>query len=73
MTDKRSQVKARFLAEGVSVAEWARSNGFDGKLVYRVLNGSVKGTRGQAHNIAVALGLKAEPKKLTFRPMVDAA
>lgn len=73
MTDKRTQVKARFLAEGVSVADWARARGLNPKLVYRVLDGSVLGVRGQAHKIAVELGLKTEPKALHFRPMVDAA
>jgi gp16 family phage-associated protein len=67
------QVKARFEAEGISVAEWARARGLNLKLVYKVLDGSVRGTRGQAHKIAVELGLKTEPKALRFRPIVDAA
>jgi gp16 family phage-associated protein len=71
MADKLHQVKARFEAEGVSVAEWARRQGFDARLVYRVLDGSVKGTRGEAHRIAVALGLKREPTTVLFR--ADAA
>ena len=73
MTDKLNRVKARFEAEGVSIAEWARARGFDRKLVYRLLNGEVKGTRGQAHKIACELGLKREPDNLHFRPTVDAA
>jgi gp16 family phage-associated protein len=73
MTDKRAQVKARFLAEGISISEWAKARGFKRFLVYRVLNGSCKATRGEAHKIAVALGLKAEPKTLQFRPVVEAA
>lgn len=73
MTDKLNRVKARFEAEGISIAEWARAKGFDAKLVYRVLNGDVKGSRGQAHKIACELGLKREPETLQFRPMVEAA
>lgn len=73
MTDKRSQVKAQFEAEGISIAEWARVRGFNCLTVYRVLAGKAKGTRGESHKIAVALGLKTEPKNQTFRPMVDAA
>jgi gp16 family phage-associated protein len=73
MTEKLHRVKARFEAEGMSIAEWSRARGFDPKLVYRVLNGDVKGTRGQAHKIACELGLKREPKKLQFRPTADAA
>ena len=73
MTNKLSKVKERFAAEGTSIAEWARANGFKKHLVYRVMDGRCKATRGQAHRIAVALGLKNEPKKLIFRPIVDAA
>jgi gp16 family phage-associated protein len=73
MADKRQQVKAQFAAEGISIAEWSRLRGFNCLTVYRVLAGSVKGKRGEAHKIAVALGLKAEPKKSVIRLMVDAA
>jgi gp16 family phage-associated protein len=72
MDDKRDRVKAQFLAEGVSVAEWARANGFSTKLVYRVLSGDAKGTRGQAHKIAVALGLKSAPRVTRFRSDIAA-
>lgn len=44
---------------GVSVAEWARANGFSCGLVYQVLEGRRKCIRGQSYRIAVALGLKA--------------
>ena len=71
MADKRQQVKSRFAAEGISIAEWSRLNGFNCLTVYRVLAGTVKGTRGEAHRIAVALGLKSKPKNSL--PMVDAA
>ena len=73
MDDIHTQVKARFAEEGVSVAEWAKAHGFNRTAVYRVLSGKVKGTRGESHRIAVALGLKAEPPTLRFRPTVDAA
>lgn len=73
MADKRSQVKAQFEAEGVSIAEWARTHGFNCITVYRVLAGKAKGKRGESHKIAVALGLKTEPRKQTFRPILDAA
>jgi len=67
MADKIAAVKARFEAEGVSIAEWARANGFSRTLVYRVLDGDMACRRGQAHKIAVALGLKKEPSRLLFR------
>jgi gp16 family phage-associated protein len=67
MAKNRNQVKAQFVSEGVSIAEWARVHGFNCLTVYRVLAGKVKGKRGEAHRIAVALGLKKEPKDTEFR------
>lgn len=67
------QVRARFAAEGVSLKEWARARGYKYATVYAVLNRKRSSKRGIGHRIAVELGLKAEPKKLLFRPMVDAA
>lgn len=68
MSARGNRVRAQFRAEGVSIAEWARARGFNRFTVYRVLSGKVKGTRGEAHKIAVALGLKPEPKNITFFP-----
>lgn len=61
MTEKfldGSRAKALFEDTGVSVAEWARVQGFSTVLVYQVLEGNRKCLRGQSHKIAVALGLK---------------
>lgn len=58
----REQVKADLEAQGVSASEWARKNGFPPLAVHQVLSGFAKGKRGQAHRIAVALGIKARPK-----------
>lgn len=44
--------------KGISVASWARANGFETNLVFEVLSGRKKGIRGQSHKIAVKLGLK---------------
>lgn len=58
------QVKQRFRQRGVTLTQWAAEQGYDRKAVYRVLNGADKGRYGQAHEIAVKLGLKvpdAEP------------
>lgn len=56
------QVKAGFKKAGTTVTEWAVANGFSPNSVYQVLNGFSKGHYGQAHDIAVALGMKlAEP------------
>ncbi len=55
-------VRAQFEAEGVSIRQWARENGFNPRTVYAVLYGQTKTTRGVSHDIAVALGLKAKPE-----------
>lgn len=54
-----SQVNAFLEADGISGAAWARQHGFPPALVYRVLRGEAKCRRGQTHQIAVALGIKA--------------
>lgn len=45
-------------AAGVSVTQWAVANNFSPNLVFEVLGGRKKCIRGQAHNIAVKLGIK---------------
>lgn len=56
------QVKAKFHREGRTFAGFAREHGFSEIEVYKLLNGQTKGLRGKAHDIAVALGLKAKPE-----------
>lgn len=55
------QVKAKLRANGVTCTEWARRNGYSPQKVIRLLNGYEKGHYGQSHEIAVKLGLKADP------------
>lgn len=66
MAANASQVKARFKAEGITIAQWARQHGFSVVMVYRVLDGKVKGAWGDAYKIAVALGLKKRPPVTRF-------
>ncbi|WP_336811518.1 hypothetical protein [Bosea sp. MMO-172] len=42
MADRASEIKGRFEAEGISIAEWARENGFNVRTVYAVLYGELK-------------------------------
>lgn len=56
-----SPVVRRLWAEGKTVPQWAREQGFNVRAVRAVISGQNKGHYGQAHNIAVALGLKASP------------
>ncbi|MGP1628339.1 MAG: DNA-binding protein [Giesbergeria sp.] len=53
------QARAELLRKGVSVTQWAVSNGFSPNLVFEVLANRRRPTRGQTHQIAVALGIKA--------------
>lgn len=52
------EIKRGIMARGVNMAEWARERGFSPQHVYDVLNGRAVGRRGNAHEIAVQLGLK---------------
>jgi gp16 family phage-associated protein len=53
------QVREEFAARGISLSSWARERGFSAELVYQVLSGRKRCIRGQSHQIAVSLGLKA--------------
>lgn len=55
------QVRQRFRSEGKPLSQWARENGYPPIAVYRVMGGIDKGNYGRSHEIAVKLGLKAEP------------
>ena len=56
------QARAWFVSNGVSVREWSRKHGFHYEIVYSVLRGKTKGRFGQAHHIAIALGIKEPPE-----------
>lgn len=56
----RQQVRSQFRQHGVSIRAWARSHGFPVASVYAVLAGRIRGERGEAHRIAVALGVKPQ-------------
>lgn len=52
------EVRSEFKRKGVSIASWATANNLNVNMVFEVLSGRKKGIRGQAHKIAVMLGLK---------------
>jgi len=59
----RHEVREQFAANGVSMTDWARQRGYSTALVLAILNDDertprYKCLRGQAHNIAIELGLK---------------
>ena len=59
----RDQVKKELYDSGTTVASWASEHGLRDFDVYKVLNGQSKFRRGIGHQIAIALGLKTNPKK----------
>jgi gp16 family phage-associated protein len=56
------EIRNVFRARGESVRGWAKKNKLDPACVYRLLNGRATGWRGKTHEVAVALGLKADPR-----------
>lgn len=55
----REEARDELKRKGVSVTAWAIANGFNPNLVLMILSGQRKPARGQSHNIAVKLGIKA--------------
>lgn len=55
------EVKNILRAHGLTVSAFARAHGFNENLVYAVLAGKNKASRGESFRIAVALGLKQQP------------
>ena len=59
----RSEIRAEFANKGMSVSAWALQHGFSPSLAIAILNDddvrpARKCSRGDSHNIAVALRLK---------------
>lgn len=52
------EIRTELAERGIAISEWARQMGFSPGLVHQVLAGRLKCKRGQAHDVAVSLGLK---------------
>ncbi|QBP10131.1 DNA-binding protein [Cupriavidus metallidurans] len=57
-TKTLQQVRDEFISHGQTARSWAKAHGFHESTVYEVLAGRKKGLRGQAHEVAVSLGIK---------------
>ncbi len=55
---KLAAAKRRIHNEGKTIAQWAAEHNYPLRHVYLVMNGTLKGRNGKAHDIAVSLGLK---------------
>ncbi len=56
------EVRDYFTMQGLTIRKWAKENNFHEKTVYEVIAGRRRGVRGQAHLVAIALGIKGENK-----------
>ncbi len=65
------EIRQEFAMRGIAISSWAREMGFSPGLVHQVLAGRLRCVRGQAHQVAVILGLKSgeigEISDLPFR------
>lgn len=62
------EARSWFEAAGVPITDWAKQRGFAPHLVYSLLSGRTRGCRGDAHRVAVALGIKAPPRATVLGP-----
>lgn len=58
VTRTKEEAAAWLDTNGISVAEFARKHGLKRMTVVDLLRGRRKGRRGEAHNAAIALGMK---------------
>ncbi|MBF0309483.1 MAG: DNA-binding protein [Magnetococcales bacterium] len=56
------QFKQSLKNQGKTLKKWAIEHGYDPIHASRVLNGNIKGHFGKGHDIAVAMGLKAQQR-----------
>lgn len=61
------QVKDDFKDNGVNISRWAIEHGFTPAVVFDLLAGRTKGSRGQAFDAAVKLGLKSKPNARSMK------
>lgn len=54
----KEEAKAWLDSRGLSVAEFAREHGLKAHTVFDIFRGKRIGRRGEAHNAAIALGMK---------------
>lgn len=60
MSKRTTDAVQKLREAGKTVPQWAKENGFPVRAVRAVISGHNKGHYGQAHKIAVALGLKGK-------------
>jgi gp16 family phage-associated protein len=59
-----ARIKKLFLLNGTSYSDWAKEHQVNRAILYAVLSGKCRCHRGEAHKIAVLLGLKPQSTAL---------
>lgn len=77
-TKTREQVRQEFASHGWSYSGWAKQRGYSTDLVREIVNDDDRNPRrkclrGESHNIAVELGLKAGTVSRTLAPRLQLA
>ena len=67
ITPTVDEIKAQMRALGVTISGWADEHGFSRETTYAVLSGRIKGVRGEAYQVACALGLVSRPNERECR------
>lgn len=62
MAISRDEIRQQLRREGKTIPDWAQENGFPVRTVRAVIYGHNKGHYGQAHLVAIALGIKDKPE-----------
>ena len=57
-----AEVRDWFHANGIAISQWCRDHQFARHTVVDLLRGRQRGLRGEAHRVAVALHMKANPR-----------
>lgn len=63
------EARAWLNRHGVTIAEWARTHGFKPSVVAALLAGRARGRWGEAHDAAIALGLRPAPQAGEEHPL----
>jgi gp16 family phage-associated protein len=67
------EARAWLSRHGVTITEWARARGFKPAVVAALLAGRTRGRWGEAHDAAVALGLREAPQADEEHPLTGLA
>lgn len=68
-----AEVRAWLERHGVTISEWARRHGFKPAIVSALLAGRTRGCWGEAHEVAILLGLRPAPSDDEEHPLATSS